>query len=131
MIKQLESKTLLLLHPGFGISTGWSYQTLAKFPEALNGQSGRARDLVAALNGDTTSWGDLLYNSLERPAFWKYPVLELHVEHLKENGCEAALMSGSGSTIFGVAASNAEAESALESFHARFGSQGWSGIVEL
>ena len=38
----LRGKAFLLIHPGFGISTPWAYQNLARFPEALNGKPGRA-----------------------------------------------------------------------------------------
>src|ERR1017187_779716 len=33
----LCGKAFLLIHPGFGISTAWAYQNLARFPKALNG----------------------------------------------------------------------------------------------
>src|SRR6185369_8655959 len=32
----LSRAAFLLIHPGFGISTAWAYQALARFPEALN-----------------------------------------------------------------------------------------------
>ena len=35
----LRGKAFLLIHPGFGISTPWAYQNLARFPEALNGEN--------------------------------------------------------------------------------------------
>ena len=38
----LRGKAFFLAHPGFGISTPWAYQNLARFPDALNGQAGRA-----------------------------------------------------------------------------------------
>src|SRR5208283_4256437 len=31
----LRGRAFLLIHPGFGISTPWAYQNLARFPEAL------------------------------------------------------------------------------------------------
>ena len=42
-------KFFLLVHPGFGISTPWAYQNLARFPEALNGHAGRAQQLANLL----------------------------------------------------------------------------------
>src|SRR5581483_10792222 len=45
----LRGTMLVLVHPGFGISTAWSYQNLARFPDALNGKPGRARKLVELL----------------------------------------------------------------------------------
>ena len=48
----LRGKAFFLAHPGFGISTPWSYQNLARFPEALNGEAGRAEELIAKLQAD-------------------------------------------------------------------------------
>lgn len=124
---RLQGLTLVLLHPGFGISTPWAYRTLARFPDALNGRPGRARELIRALEAGTESnhWGALLYNSLEAPAFWKHPVLELYVEAFKELGASGALMSGSGSTVFAWFAQRAAAEQALETFRGRYGAAFW------
>src|SRR5437867_6760942 len=36
----LRGAFALLVHPGFGISTAWAYQSLAKYPDALNGRPG-------------------------------------------------------------------------------------------
>ena len=35
---------IMLIYPGFGIATAWAYQSLARFPAALNGRAGRARE---------------------------------------------------------------------------------------
>ncbi|HUB87600.1 MAG TPA: 4-(cytidine 5'-diphospho)-2-C-methyl-D-erythritol kinase, partial [Verrucomicrobiae bacterium] len=43
----LDGKAFLLIHPGFGISTPWAYQNLVRFPAALNGQKGRAAELIS------------------------------------------------------------------------------------
>src|SRR6516164_2182882 len=51
----LHGKAFFLVHPGFGISTPWSYQNLARFPEALNGRAGRAEELIARLQGPDLS----------------------------------------------------------------------------
>ncbi|MEW6306927.1 MAG: 4-(cytidine 5'-diphospho)-2-C-methyl-D-erythritol kinase, partial [Verrucomicrobiota bacterium] len=93
----LKGLAMLLIHPGFGISTPWAYKELANFPEALNGRPGRARELVELLRGkDVRRAGEVFYNSLEAPALHKYPVLALYQEFLRERGAVAALMSGSG-----------------------------------
>ena len=99
----LRGKAFLLIHPGFGISTPWAYQNLARFPDALNGRPGRAQKLIAALQTvDLAAASAEFYNSLEAPALEKYPVLALFQEFLRANGALAALMSGSGSTTFAI-----------------------------
>jgi 4-diphosphocytidyl-2-C-methyl-D-erythritol kinase len=122
----LRGKAVLLIHPGFGISTPWSYQNLARFPAALNGQAGRARRLISLLQGaDLAAAAAEFYNSLEAPAFDKFPVLQLYREFLLENGALAALMSGSGSTTFAITENVARAEILAENFKSEFGGNGW------
>ncbi len=127
----LQGKAILLIHPGFGISTPWSYQNLARFPEALNGRKGRAADLIAKLQ--TNNWPAAaggFYNSLEAPAFDKFPVLQLYKDFLRENGALVSLMSGSGSTTFAIAQNPASAENLAEKFKSQFGGNGWMAVVE-
>src|SRR5262249_44703363 len=45
----LRGAAFLLIHPGFGISTAWAYQQLARHPAALQGRAGRARQFIARL----------------------------------------------------------------------------------
>ena len=127
----LRGRAFLLAHPGFGISTPWSYQNLARFPEALNGQAGRAQQLISLLQGDLKKAAAAFYNSLEAPAFDKFPVLPLYQEFLRENGAAVALMSGSGSTTFAIADDLAAAEALAEKFKSQFGDNGWLATVEV
>ena len=128
----LRGKAFFLVHPGFGISTPWSYQNLARFPEALNGKAGRAAALVTKLQaGDLPVAAGDFYNSLEAQAFDKFPVLELYKEFLRENGALLALMSGSGSTTFAIAENLAAAENLSEKFKSQFGDNGWTVTVAV
>jgi len=128
----LHGRAFFLVHPGFGISTPWSYQNLARFPEALNGRTGRASELIGRLQtNDLAGAADAFYNSLETPAFDKFPVLQLYREFLMENGAEMALMSGSGSTTFAIAENLAAAENLAEKFKSQFGANGWLATVEI
>jgi 4-diphosphocytidyl-2-C-methyl-D-erythritol kinase len=126
----LRGKAFFLVHPGFGISTPWAYQNLARFPQALNGQKGRAQALIAALqSADLRAAAAGFYNSLEAPALDKFPVLALYQEFLREHGALAALMSGSGSTTFAIAENISAAENLAENFKAQFGDHGWTAVV--
>jgi 4-diphosphocytidyl-2-C-methyl-D-erythritol kinase len=128
----LKGKAFFLVHPGFGISTPWSYQNLARFPQDQNGTAGRAEKLVAALQAnDWSAIADNTYNSLEAPAFDKYPVLQLYKEFLRENGALVALMSGSGSTTFAITENLAAAEVIAEKFKSQFGDKGWTATVAI
>lgn len=127
----LRGTYLVLVHPGFGISTPWAYAQLAKFPVAARGEPGRAQKLVSVLQTDLVAGGREFYNSLEAPALHKYPLLALFRENFHENGAIGALMSGSGSTTFALARSKTEAEKLLEKFKAKFGVNLWTATVKM
>lgn len=128
----MQGAAILLIHPGFGISTPWAYQNLARFPSALNGAPGRARKLVSLLqSADLRVAAKEFYNSLEAPALEKYPLLALFQEFLRDNGAAGSLMSGSGSTTFAVSANLAAAEQLCEKFKTRFGETHWTAVVRL
>jgi 4-diphosphocytidyl-2-C-methyl-D-erythritol kinase len=128
----MKGTAILLVHPGFGISTPWAYQNLARFPSALNGTPGRAQKLISLLQtADLRTAGAEFYNSLEAPALEKYPLLALFQEFFRQNGAAATLMSGSGSTTFALAENPAAAEQLAERFKAKFGETYWTAVVSI
>ena len=131
-LASLDGKALLLVRPDFGISTPWAYKSLANFPEARNRPLGQAEELAKRLaEGDLIDSADLFYNSLELPAFQKYPLLKLLKEHALANGAQAALMCGSGSTVFAICASAGEANALGQAMESRFGLFSLNQTVEL
>lgn len=128
----LSDAAFLLVHPGFGISTAWAYQQLARFPQALNGRKGRASELIKLLQAeDLGAAAKGLYNSLEAAAFEKFPLLALFCEFFLERGAAGALMSGSGSTTFAVVESAPKAEALAEKFRSKFGASNWIAVVPV
>ncbi len=128
----LDGIFILLIHPGFGISTAWAYQSLGRFPEALNGRAGRAREFIAWLGTqDLTGAAAGFYNSLEAPALEKYPVLACYQDFLRAHGAAVALMSGSGSTTFALVRGEEAAEDLRERFRVKFGPACWTVVVSL
>lgn len=126
----MRGVAFLLIHPGFGISTAWAYQNLARFPAALNGHAGRAQKLIAKLQaGDLASAAGEFYNSLEAPALDKFPLLALFQDFLRGHGAAATLMSGSGSTTFAIVADASAGESLAEKFQTQFGRSNWTCVV--
>jgi len=126
----LRGAAFVLVHPGFGISTAWAYQQLARFPDALNGRPGRARQLVTRLQAtDLKAAGAEFYNSLEAPALQKYPLLALFQEFFRAHGAAATLMSGSGSTTFAVVQGLDAAGELAERFRAKFGASNWLAVL--
>jgi 4-diphosphocytidyl-2-C-methyl-D-erythritol kinase len=96
----LPALSLLLLKPAFGIPTPWAYQ-----------QWRDSRELPD-VDYEPQAVGELtLQNDLERPVFEKYIFLARMKGWLREQPeVAAALMSGSGSTLFAVLLDAAEAE---------------------
>jgi 4-diphosphocytidyl-2-C-methyl-D-erythritol kinase len=128
----LKGKAILLIHPGFGISTAWAYQNLARFPDTRNGKAGRAKELIAKLQEkNLPGAARAFYNSLEAPALEKFPVLKLYQEFLHANGALAALMSGSGSTTFAICENIPAGETLAEKFKSKFGQNCWTAVVPV
>jgi 4-diphosphocytidyl-2-C-methyl-D-erythritol kinase len=98
----------LLVHPGFGVSTPWAYKTYAQNPQP--GTPGKTFP-------DFT-----LRNDLEPPAFSKYAWLPVAKEWFRaQPETLDALMSGSGSSVFALTASQADTLALQKKFHAEFG----------
>ncbi|MDD5758431.1 MAG: 4-(cytidine 5'-diphospho)-2-C-methyl-D-erythritol kinase [Desulfobulbaceae bacterium] len=99
---------LVLVNPGLAVSTRWVYENLLLTSEAnpykLRGYSDLS-EYAASLLGDDFAVGDgdhALYNDLESVTVKKHPVIQTIKEQLLADGAFAALMSGSGSTVFGL-----------------------------
>jgi len=131
-LRALERAAFLLIHPGFGISTAWAYQQLARFPQALHGRPGRAEKLISLLReNNLDNAASEFYNALEIPAFKKFPLLGLFRDFLCENGAAAALMSGSGSTTFALVRDRQTAETLAEKFQVKFGRANWLALTQV
>lgn len=92
---------LVLVKPDTGVNTGEAYR---RFDSV--GQTGclKRADWEKALRGDSAQQiAELLYNNLEPASIQLVPHILDYKQHLLEAGCYGALMSGSGSSVFGVA----------------------------
>lgn len=124
--------TVLLANPGFGISTAWAYQRWAEQNRPLTVPPTDISLLCRALEtGDLDGVARALHNDLERPALWKFPVLELIKTAMREAGAVGALMSGSGATVFGLFAKRAQAEEAAGQLRAQFGAGMWTQVCGI
>lgn len=110
---------LIITNPGFGISTKWSYETLAQTQVP---QAPPLKSLVESLvKSDWEGVRRNLFNSLEYPAFGKYVTLPVIKDSLLKNGATASMMSGSGATVFGMAESAEAATSVAEKMRKEYG----------
>ena len=98
-IKLRKPLFILLLKPQFGVSTAWAYQRWSGARE-IPGVSYAAQQFA----------GQTFVNDLERSVFEKFVFLaQLKVWLLEQPEVGAALMSGSGSTVFAVMRESADA----------------------
>lgn len=116
-LKGVPSITLLLVKPALNVSTAWAYQAFDKFRNDLNhGLTKKTVDIKlfcrALQKQDFPSLAHLLFNDLERVVTGEYPVVGDIKQKLSAMGAVAALMSGSGPTVFGVFTSRDKAEKA-------------------
>ena len=87
----------VIAYPKFSVSTAWAYRSLpAKLTKAI---------VNTSINFSLESFANLqklLVNDLERVVMGRYPRIGLLKEELSRQGAVGALMSGSGSSVFGI-----------------------------
>ncbi len=113
------SRWAVLVNPGFSVETKWAYQELS----ASRSQVRVLSDVHASLGREPRlSWESILEsaeNDFEYPVFRAYPLLRSIKQDLLGMGAEAALLSGSGATVFGVFADEATAQRAAADLQAQ------------
>lgn len=103
---------LAVYFPGFPVPTPGVYAALKRpAPSVVAGSRRRYRRLLAAMRSGSgpSAWAPLLMNRLEDPVLPSRPAIAAARARLAEAGAAGVLMSGSGSSVFAVAASRREA----------------------
>lgn len=97
-VPSLPPRWFVIVAPPFGISTPWAYRQFDELPARAGAVSA---DLQQLANGQ---WPALscLVNDLERAVVPTYPTVQDIKERLVQAGADGALMSGSGSSVFGI-----------------------------
>ena len=94
-----EQLSVLLLKPGFGVPTQWAYSRWRDSRE------------IPGVSSGAQQFQQSFVNDLERPVFEKFVFLaQLKIWLLKQPEVGAALMSGSGSTVFAVIRDNTDVD---------------------
>ena len=105
-LKNLPQSYVVVARGGEGASTPWAYGMLdKKFNDFADGKyiPYNKKDLVAALeNGDLGEIGNNLYNVFELAIFPERPTAAILKNMLVEGGAIGAIMSGSGTAVFGI-----------------------------
>lgn len=93
----IDRGTVVVIYPGFGISTASVYKKLnlglTKCENSLKSFSLKQNGFIPARD---------LCNDLETVVIPQYPEIAIAKKRLLENGAAGALMSGSGSSVFGL-----------------------------
>jgi len=107
---RISGRKVLVFKPGFGISTPWAYRQLVdKAPTSYVSPLEAENRLATWLESESPA-DSLLFNSMEAPAFAKYPALPVLLERLRREFGLAVGMSGSGSACFALLEDNSPVE---------------------
>lgn len=112
---------VLLIKPPFGIPTPWAYQRWSA-----------SKELKGVLySPQSCPWGEMV-NDLERPVFEKHlflPALKMWL--LEQPGVAAALMSGSGATMFAILKDGINPQPLLEAARTYCGDSSWIRLAHI
>lgn len=125
---------LLIVKPEISVSTAWAYERISSSLE-----SQRLKKLTKTIDKfnniqliyDTLKKGNIsflktvIHNDFEEVVIEEYPVIGILKEELLNAGAEATIMSGSGSTVFGIFKSMEKTINASRLF-----SSYWNRVVE-
>jgi 4-diphosphocytidyl-2-C-methyl-D-erythritol kinase len=120
-LADLPRHWIVLLVPGFGVSTADAYGWFDAEPEGARGPS-REPQYVP---GPWPSRAAQMINDLEAPIARHHPEIDQMKTALRRAGALAAAMSGSGSTVFGLFQKRRDATIAVE----RLSGSGWRVLL--
>jgi 4-diphosphocytidyl-2-C-methyl-D-erythritol kinase len=95
-VAPLPHRWIVLVAPPFGVSTPWAYRRFDELPSVA--------PPTTLFNVDSGQWPtqEQLVNDLERAVLPAYPPITTIKSILTSLGAEGTLMSGSGSSVFGL-----------------------------
>ncbi len=98
-LPDLPTTPLVLIKPRGSVPTAWAYKNYDADPSSEHPDT---RAIVDAIKiGDVEAVGELMFNVLERISVKLHPSILEYKRQLLERGAKAAVMSGSGPSIFG------------------------------
>lgn len=121
-LADLPRHWIVLLIPGFGVSTSEAYGWYASERDLGRGQAAREPQYVP---GPWPSRAAQMINDLEPPIARHYPEIDQMKLALRRAGALAAVMSGSGSTVFGLFQKQRDAAAARD----RLSGSGWRALL--
>ena len=112
-LKPIADTWFVLVHPPMAVSTSRVFNS----PHLRHNKDpiieGRTTSFSRALEAlENKDWPRVLFNTMEEAVFHDYPKLADMLRSLKATDCAAAVMSGTGSTLFAVCNSHDQAKAA-------------------
>lgn len=123
-LKKIARYWLVIVFPGFPVATGWVYRNL---PTTLTKPS--VNTSIASLLTGSGNLREMLVNDLESVTLERYRKIGVLKGKLLRAGALGSLMSGSGSSVFGLFDSKRKAEEAFRRLRQEEESQAFLAYV--
>jgi len=117
----MRGLSIVLVNPGFGVSTKWVYEN---FPLTSNSNTyilARDQKTTKDFHAAAPSLYEELGNDLEVVTINRFPEIGDLKKELKKGGAVTSLMSGSGPTVFGLFVSEEDAQRSIMQLSKKFG----------
>ena len=102
----------VLVNPGFPVSAAWAYAGLEEGREKFELTKAQNDPIRKILSHSSFRTDALFHNDLEEVTCKRFPIITRVEQTLLSLGCDGALMSGSGPTVFGYFSNRSKAENA-------------------
>jgi len=112
---------ILLVNPGFAVSTRWAYENFPLTSYSNPYILARGRKMTVVFDNVAPGLFEELGNDLEAVTVKRFPEIGDIKKELKKAGAVAALMSGSGPTVFGLFSGKEEARRGFAQFAKEYG----------
>ncbi|MDR7869651.1 MAG: 4-(cytidine 5'-diphospho)-2-C-methyl-D-erythritol kinase [Tissierellaceae bacterium] len=97
-LKSFSNKHILICNPGIAISTAYAYSKVDFSDNRID-----IDGIISSIEEDNLSTlVEKMGNTMEAPMIEEYPIIGKIKNMMVDNGALGALMSGSGSTVFGI-----------------------------
>jgi 4-diphosphocytidyl-2-C-methyl-D-erythritol kinase len=129
---RMAGQRVLLLKPSFGISTAWAYgQLAANAPAAYLSEAAAEERLASWRNAPSAPLEALLFNTMEQPAFSKFPALPVLAARLRDRFNLDTHMSGSGSACFALLAEQDPVEPVFAAIRRAWGDSAFVTVARI
>ena len=115
-IKSIETHNklwFLVIFPGFTVSTAWAYNSINKYNLLTKHTK---NNIISNYSLDINTVKSSLYNDFESVVNKRHTEIPKIKEQLIKTGAQGAMLSGSGSSVFGIFPDKASAKNASSNF---------------